>query len=880
MEKKDNKFLNFVKLRKDYLIVFMVLFVIYNFLLIINSCFPYGQGTVLISDSYHQIGLVINHIFDVFEGKASFFYTNHIGGGMEIFTTIQYMLMSPFYIFPLLGGRNYAMPLFNISAFFMLVFVAFTFLWFSKKYFKNISLPVRLLFTLLYTFSAYMLSNAAFLTWLIYPALILFLIDAFLKLVNEGKIVRFCVFLVWYVINCFSVGICTNILLFVLFSAYIFFTKEKGSRAPYFARLFVAYVIGICASVIVLFPSIIATLSAGRTGSSFSMLIRHFGTSYFIKLSPILFDGIVSVLAIFYLIKANKKDNNYKFYLFALILTLIPVLFDGSLRLICGSGYSGFIHRFYFINEVVVFVMALNVFDKNLITINEEAKSTKMFKVLYIFIISLAIICFSLFFIFNGESFSATSKNPLNADLAILLVSALLFVCAALMFVYVYFFNRRGTLSSKFAKIGVIISLVFTLVLNSLNFVCFMNTDYSYLNDEKKLISSVNISGRMQYFKYENTVSNYYDSNLMVITAFSSLIDQKIMEADANIGVNTRIVDIVSEGETIITDSLMGLKYVITSNKENRPYLKEIASDGEIYIYENTLATTGAILFDNNTNLNLNLSTLEGLNKFAENLGIEGELIKEIQPEINKLDKEVEGNKQVYEVSFKSDSDVIIYSNMSNSFMTDENLTKYFTAEQISNGVLCLKDPTEIFFDVDYLSKDSSLSKVFIIENKTTIEELKLYALSYDVAKQVCEKLQERQVQIEYKKDGFAISSNFDENGKLFVSIVNIKGMYFAVNGEQTNIGEVFGGFAYIDVKAGENTITASYKYPHFKSWIIITVVCIAVIVMFALLYKFNLFNRLNRAIGVLVYAINIIILSIFIFFGIILTFIVLCLSI
>ncbi len=880
MEQKNNKFVNFIKLHKDYLITFAVIFVIYNLLLIINSGFPYGSNTILVSDSYYQIGMFINHIFDMFEGKTSFFYTNAIGGGMEVFSTIQYMLMSPFYIIPLLGGRNYALPLFNISAFFMLLFVAFTFLWFSKKYFKNISLTIRLLFTFLYTFSSYILLNSAFLTWLIYPALILLLVDAFINLVNNGKVVKFCVFLVWYVINCYSIGICTNILIFMLFSLYIFIMKEKGERAPAYTKLLLAYVIGICASVIILFPSIVATFSSGRTDPLFDILTASFNKQYWLKFTPFLLDGIISIFAIFYFIKADKKDKSYKFWIIAFVLTLVPVIFDGSLRLLCGSGYAGFLHRFYFINEVIVFVLALSIFDKNLLTFKEEAKSSKMIKALFIFMISIAFICFAFFYIMNGDSFSSTTKNPINANLSIVVVALLLFICSTLIFSFVYFFNKRGIVSTKFAKGSMILAMVFTLSLNCFNFISYYQTDYSYLYKEDKMVSSTNISGRVQYFNYIGACSNYYNANTKSIAGFSSLLDKKIMESYKNIGLNARLVDVLYSGETLITDSLMGLKYVITSQKENRPYLKEIASNEDIYIYENTLATTGAILFEKDIDKNLDLSTIEGLEKFKQELGIEGTLIKEINPQINELEKEIDGIYKLYEFNYTSDSDEILYSNFSSNIITDEDQEKYFTSNEILEGVVLMNDDLKLYCDFGFANKDNQISKIMVIKDEPDfkIEDVKFYVMNYEVASQMCEKLQKMQAQIEYKNNGYVVSLNSENGGHLFISTVNINGLNYTLNNEKISVDEIFGGFAYVNIKSGENTIVATYKYPHVNSWIIIAVLCLVLIIVSALFIKFDILKRIGKAINVSIYAINLLLMLFFIFFGIILTFIVVCL--
>ena len=238
MKTMATKIKDFFITKKDYCFILAIVFVLYNLILICNGCFPYGNKTVLMGDSIYQVGPFFEHFFNVFEGKSTLFYSNYVGGGVEIFSTLEYLLFNPFYLVVFLGGKNNVFYMFNIAVMLMFLFNALIFFWFSKKYFKNINILSRFALTILFVFSVYISTNFCLTTWLIFPSILLILIDKFLKLVNEGKITAFVCVLVWYVLNCFSVGVSSNIILIVLFSAYIFFTKSKEEQKPIFVRLF------------------------------------------------------------------------------------------------------------------------------------------------------------------------------------------------------------------------------------------------------------------------------------------------------------------------------------------------------------------------------------------------------------------------------------------------------------------------------------------------------------------------------------------------------------------------------------------------------------------------------------------------------------------
>lgn len=135
MRKFFDKTWNFVKLHREYFISAAIVFLMFNFALIINANWPFGDTTPLVSDSYQQILPFAEHFFSVIRGESTLFYTNHIGGGFEIFPTLEYMLFNPFYLFVLIGGRGNVLKMFMVSWLFMLIFNALVFVWFAKKYF-------------------------------------------------------------------------------------------------------------------------------------------------------------------------------------------------------------------------------------------------------------------------------------------------------------------------------------------------------------------------------------------------------------------------------------------------------------------------------------------------------------------------------------------------------------------------------------------------------------------------------------------------------------------------------------------------------------------------------------------------------------------------
>ena len=69
--------------------------------------FPFSDRTMSQYDLLAQIVPYAEHLFDVAKGEASLFYSTRVGGGMDVFGTLVYCLLSPFtFLFFLFGEGN------------------------------------------------------------------------------------------------------------------------------------------------------------------------------------------------------------------------------------------------------------------------------------------------------------------------------------------------------------------------------------------------------------------------------------------------------------------------------------------------------------------------------------------------------------------------------------------------------------------------------------------------------------------------------------------------------------------------------------------------------------------------------------------------------
>ena len=68
--KTTNQQSNFFQKYKENIIVLFILLAVFTVIFLINGCFPYGNNTILVSDSFLQIGPFFEYLFKVFSPFA------------------------------------------------------------------------------------------------------------------------------------------------------------------------------------------------------------------------------------------------------------------------------------------------------------------------------------------------------------------------------------------------------------------------------------------------------------------------------------------------------------------------------------------------------------------------------------------------------------------------------------------------------------------------------------------------------------------------------------------------------------------------------------------------------------------------------------------
>ena len=239
--KKKFSMQEWIKANKFYLLAFILPVVSMLVVFAFKGVFPFGTGTYLRSDCYHQYTPYLQILQDKLRSGGNLLYTWEIGGGMNFIAIIAYYCASPLNILTLIWPTNMA----DITDFFIVLkmgLAGFSMTYFLNKRFKKEGiLPVA--FGMAYALSAYFAAYSWNIMWLDCMWLVPFIILGLERLVKEKKCLMYCITLGLGIFSNYYIGIMLC-LFSVIYFIYLFIVSDIESEEDTFAskakaRLFV-----------------------------------------------------------------------------------------------------------------------------------------------------------------------------------------------------------------------------------------------------------------------------------------------------------------------------------------------------------------------------------------------------------------------------------------------------------------------------------------------------------------------------------------------------------------------------------------------------------------------------------------------------------------
>ncbi len=788
--------------------------------------FPFGDRTALVMDLNGQYADFMMYWRRVLLGDDSLFYSFAKEMGGNAYGLSAYYLFSPFNLIMLLFPMK-AMPE-GIALITMLKIAAsgLTFSIFLKRTFNRNGIGT-VIFSCAYALATYSMHYSMCIMWLdgvIWLPLVLLGAEQILN--GRSPLLMLISYTAAMLSNYYTAYMITIFSAIYFFYRYAVAEGEKNIKdfAAKLFRIFCCALLGALLSAIVLLPSFL-DISLGKLA----------GGSY--EAPGFLNVGITTILRRLFIGQYDTITNsgNPNIFCGALCgLTTALYFFNPKIKLrnkIAALCVYAFLTASFFIKKLD---MAWHIF---------QYPAWYPYRYAFVFNFFSAMIAFTGFERLDSIDTQSAAAGAcvyiallsaviiFGADILTNKPLALLTIIMALVYTAVILLIKRGPERGRQYCIVLALITCAELTVNGYYTINGLNGEYSY-KSRREYSDSVSVisdalsfvkDGDDGFYRTEKTISRTDNDSMSFgyngMTHYSSTYNNNVVSFNKKMGMLQEYVLIRYLGSTILTDSMLGVKYVIADSGINDEYEIQ-AESGDYTVYKNQYALPIGFAADNTA-----LSEPDYNNNFMENQ--------------NKLVSALTGDGAAYKVcdgadglaEFTAPSDGIYYAEMNKKY--DQDIELEVNGKRMAYPY---DDSGKIIFCVGKYKRDDSV-KILLADKQVT---MRIYGVDTNVLKKLCEKKQTDGAYRISKHSNTRIDGeiNLADDEILFTTIPYEKGWSAYVDGEKVQTECAQGVFLAVDAGAGEHTVTLRYRTPGFAAAASVSIAAIPLSAVFILLER------------------------------------------
>lgn len=606
----------FASIRREYSYIILGAFipaVIFFIIYLARGMYPFGSGTVLVLDLNGQYAYFFEHLRNCVMDGDSLLYSWSRALGGEFLGMYAYYIASPLSylicLFPAERTQEFLLVLFMIKAAICGGTMAFYLHHHSTK--KNKLTTVT--FAVMYALSAYCVvyqSNTMWIDAVMWLPLVVFGIE---RLVKYGKYKTFVIFLSLTLASNFYIGymVCIFVMLYYFF--YMFGCSDNNMNNPYreknhqlksFVRIGFFSVLSVCIAALIILGAYYS-LQFGKNEFTdpsweitmkfdfFDLLFKFLPTSYdTVRIDglPWVYCGLLTVILtpIFFCSKKFTVREKIASGILVMILVLSMMI---SVTDLVWHGFQKpqwLNARFSFMLCFFLITLAFRAFDNF-----EEIKPA------HLAVVSSFIFIFVVILQNNAESFKekliALSYGPNEEDFVlhefatILLTVICLVLYVSLIAVMVKAKNKE--IVSAVLLVAVCGELFFSAIVSIDDFdkdVGF--TTYQSYNEFQTMIRPITETLTEEYdssfYRFEKTYHRKLNDNMALdirgLSNSTSTLNKDTINFLQVMGYYSKSHKSQYTGGTVVTDSLLGIKYII-SNRDYSPLYGKPVLTGKDY---------------------------------------------------------------------------------------------------------------------------------------------------------------------------------------------------------------------------------------------------------------------------------------------------------
>lgn len=832
---RNNRITNWFYHKRTYFFAFLIPAVLMFAVYAAFGCYPFGDNSVLVLDLNGQYVYYYEAMHKAFWGDGSFFYSwSRILGG-EMMGIFGYYLASPFNLIVMLFPRGMILESLLIMQLCKLGAMGVTFAFYLRKS-KRIGDHSALLFSTLYAMMAYavvQLMDPMWLDGLVYLPLIVYGIE---KLVDEGKLLRMIIPLALMFMANFYIGWMVAIFAGLYFLYYLFFARKNDDASTReniatFVKFAVGGVVSALCAAAVLLP-VYYSLKLGKlefTSPDFSLRAQFTLADFFTKLLPESYDTV-------------RNEGLPVVYCGILTLIMVPLYFLNNnieMRKKIGNGA---------LLATILFSMYLSTVD--LAWHGFQVPNWIPYRYSFVFSFVMLSIAAEAF-----ERIEGISYKQLGATCAVLIVyiiyadaqeykhlettKAIWFalVCVAGFAVLLYHYKRSSGV--KTMPLVLLILVVGELFGSSLETLKSIDKDVVYSKhssyvgyiDEGREVTQLLEDYDPGFYRTEKTFHRTVNDAMAFGTKgmshSSSTLNAGPISLLYNLGFTSGGHYVKYKGDTLLTDALFGIKYIMNKDKPVQ-YDDIVLTQDEISIYENPNAlSVGYMVSGQMKNL-----TIEKGNPFVNQNKLLSAMLSEEyveyfkKIELNslnytnvqehdavdqtryvKIDKDKDAN---LEFQIDAPTDDLIYMFLPTNYYSEHEMNIWvnqsFLDPYYETENYCIKTLGR-FGAGDTVTITATLNK-----DDVYIKDEWFYYLDQTLFESAIANLKQSQYTITKHSDSYLEGTVTADEGEVLMTTVPYEpGWTVKVDGKETPYIKLAGALIGVELPAGTHTVTMSF---------------------------------------------------------------------
>ncbi|HFI0452232.1 TPA: YfhO family protein [Streptococcus suis] len=840
----------FTKKSNYYLLAFLIPLGIISLVLAFQGIWFGSNTTILASDGFHQYVIFNQTLRNTLHGDGSLFYTFTSGLGLNFYALSSYYLgsfLSPLVFFFDLQSMPDALYLVTIVKFGLIGLSTYYSL---KGIYQKIDSVWALFLSTSYSLMSFSTSQLEINSWLDVFILIPIILLGLHRLMEGKNQMIYYVALTCLFVQNYYFGYMTAIFLTLWTLVQLSWLEKQ--RINVFLNFTVVSILSALSSLFMLLPTYLDLKTHGETFTKIvnlktedswyldffaKNLVGSFDTTKFGSI-PMIYVGLLPLLLtiLFFTLKEIKWRVKLSYAL--LLATILASFYLQPLNLFWQGMHAPnmFLYRYAWVLSTVLIYLAAET------SIRLKQISLKNFYGVIVFLT----LGFLLTFFFR-EQYAFLEDVNFLLTLEFLILYSILFL---LLF--------RHRLSAKWIATIFLLFGLFEISIHTHYQVQGLSQEWHFpsrSNYEEKLTDIDNLvktakSDNTSFYRTERllpqTGNDSMKYNYNGISQFSSIRNRASSSVLDKLGFRSdgTNLNLRYQNNTIIADSLFGIKYNLATLDPNKFGFSLYKSSDTINLYENSFNQGLAILtnqvykdvkftnltLDNQTNF---LNQLSGLNhKYYYSIPISSvqnatELGNRIT--VNKATEETNATVS-YTLTIPSNSQV--YLNLPKITFSNESSKKVVITVNNQSSEFTL-DNAFSFFNVGSFSEEQvvQVDIHFPENNQVSFDKPQFYRIDLLAFQEAATVLKEKQVVTKAEGNKVTVDFETENEASLLFTLPYDKGWKATIDGKPVSIQKAQNGFMKVDVKPGQTQAILTFTPQGFSIGMILSISAICIFI-------------------------------------------------